>query len=165
MRQARVCRPGPVTAPPLSSPHRADSGATRHSNHCPSANMGREYSSVPTNLLLWSACLATQQPAAQSVPAPVPKTLWGVGANQTKVGGDAILGRYLNKTGPGGLDQAVKPPADIILHSECLCRFVCGLVLSYYVVNIENLAEIQKLTYRDWSNEMSGSSCSVHVQC
>ena len=76
--------------------------------------MGREYSSVPANLLLWSACLATQQPAAQSVPAPVPKTLWGVGANQTKVGGDAILGRYLNKTGPGGLDQAVKPPASLI---------------------------------------------------
>ena len=42
---------------------------------------------------------------------------------------------------------------------------VYSLVLSYYVVNIENLAEIQKLTYRDWSNEMSGSSCSVHVQC
>ena len=66
------------------------------------------------------------QPAAQSVPVPVPKTLWGVGANQTKVGGDAILGRYLNKTGPGGLDQAVKPPADMVLHSECLCRSVCG---------------------------------------
>ena len=121
----------------------------------PVCQMGREYSSVPACLLLWS-CLATQQPAAQSaLPASVPKTLWGVGANQTKVGGDAILGRYLNKTGPGGLDQAVKPLADIMLLSECLCRFVCGHGkgasrslpsphnLAYLAINLE-------LQSRDW---------------
>ena len=35
------------------------------------------------------------------------------------------------------------------------------VVLSYYVANVDNLAEIQELTYRDWSNDMSGSNCSV----
>ena len=54
------------------------------------------------------------------------------------------MGRYLNKTGPGGLDQAVKPPADIILHSECLCRFVCGHG------NLAYLAIILELQSRDW---------------
>ena len=34
-------------------------------------------------------------------------------------------------------------------------------MLSYYVANVDNLAEIQELTYRDWSNDMSGSNCSV----
>ena len=35
------------------------------------------------------------------------------------------------------------------------------LVLSYYVANVDNLAEIQEPTYRDWSNDLSGSNCSV----
>ena len=38
---------------------------------------------------------------------------------------------------------------------------VGAVVLSYYVANVDNLAEIQELTYRDWSNDMSGSNCSV----
>ena len=65
------------------------------------------------------------------------------------------MGRYLNKTGPGGLDQAVKPLADIMLPSECLCRFVCGHGkgasrslpsphnLAYLAINLE-------LQSRDW---------------
>ena len=35
------------------------------------------------------------------------------------------------------------------------------IVLSYNVANVDNLAEIQELTYRDWSKDMSGSNCSV----
>ena len=47
--------------------------------------------------------------------------------------------------------------------AECLvCRVNAYLVvLSYNVANVDNLAEIQEPTYRDWSNDLSGSNCSV----
>ena len=48
-------------------------------------------------------------------------------------------------------------------------NFVCDgdrdiqflVVLSYNVANVDNLAEIQEPTYRDWSNDLSGSNYSV----
>ena len=42
-----------------------------------------------------------------------------------------------------------------------LCIHTYVVVLSYNVANVDNLAEIQEPTYRDWSNDLSGSNCSV----
>ena len=39
--------------------------------------------------------------------------------------------------------------------------YVFEIVLSYNVANVDNLTEIQEPTYRDWSNDLSGSNCSV----
>ena len=46
-------------------------------------------------------------------------------------------------------------------HRQASRLHIWAVVLSYNVANVDNLAEIQEPTYRDWSNDLSGSNCSV----
>jgi len=51
-------------------------------------------------------------------------------------------------------------------HDSSATWSILGLVLvmSHYVANVDNVADIHEPTWQDWSNDMSGSSCSAVVR-